>query len=482
MSFIQTFNSCFDFVETVDKTDMFHAILVFMTVMFLWENYLSYRQFLVEKKTTSVPKVLLDVIDEPTFQKSRVYAIDKGLYSFAHGFYSQIETYLILFYGALPMVWNLSASQLKSTGIEWLSNEIATSILFVIYFMIYSKISDLPWSLYHTFVLEEKHGFNKQTISFYFQDKLKKFILTIVLTIPILSLLIYIIRIGGEYFFIYAWLFTTIITLLLLTIYMDFIAPIFDKYKPLEEGNLRTRIEELAKSLDYPLYKLYVVEGSKRSAHSNAYMYGFYKNKRIVLFDTLIEGYKPTEENKNLVEGEKIEEKENQETVKQDEDKQERKQKGCNTEEILAVLAHELGHWKLNHNIKNLILSNINTFLYFLIFAVLMNRQVFYEAFGFVNEKPVFIGLIIIVQFIFAPYNELISFLLTALSRRFEFQADAFAKSLGKAEYLNSSLVKLHKDNLSFPVTDWLYSTWHYSHPPLIERLKALEDSKDKEN
>lgn len=107
-----------------------------------------------------------------------------------------------------------------------------------------------------------------------------------------------------------------------------------------------------------------------------------------------------------------------------------------------------------------------------------MNRQVFYAAFGF-NTKPVLIGLIIILQFIFAPYNELVSFLMTALCRRFEFQADAFAKSLDKAKYLKSSLVKLHKDNLSFPVTDWLYSTWHYSHPPLIERLKALGDSSE---
>jgi len=115
---------------------------------------------------------------------------------------------------------------------------------------------------------------------------------------PILSLLIYIIRIGGDYFFIYAWLFTTVITLVLITIYADFIAPLFDKYTPLQEGDLRTQIENLAKSVGFPLYKLYVVEGSKRSVHSNAYMYGFYKNKRIVLFDTLIEGYKPSESTK----------------------------------------------------------------------------------------------------------------------------------------------------------------------------------------
>lgn len=114
-----------------------------------------------------------------------------------------------------------------------------------------------------------------------------------------------------------------------------------------------------------------------------------------------------------------------------------------------------------------------------MIFAVLMNRQVFYSAFGFDAEKPVLIGLIIILQFIFAPYNELISFALTCICRRFEFQADAFAKSLGKRDYLRTSLIKLQTDNLSFPLSDWLYSTWHFSHPPLLERLAALNDEDD---
>ena len=161
------------------------------------------------------------------------------------------------------------------------------------YFITWSTISGLPWSIYYTFVLEEKHGFNKQTFSFFIKDNIKKYLVIIALTIPILSLLIYIIKIGGDYFFIYAWIFTTVVALFFITIYADYIAPLFDKYTPLQEGELRTKIEELAKSLSFPLYKLYVVEGSKRSVHSNAYMYGFHKAKRIVLFDTLIEGYKP---------------------------------------------------------------------------------------------------------------------------------------------------------------------------------------------
>ena len=119
-------------------------------------------------------------------------------------------------------------------------------------------------------------------------------------------------------------------------------------------------------------------------------------------------------------------------------------------------------------------------FFYFLIFAALVNRGVFYQAFGFDTEKPILIGLIVILQFIFAPYNELVSYLMTTLSRKFEFQADAFAKQLNKSADLKMSLIKLHKDNLTFPISDWLYSTWHFSHPPLLERLQALDDKKSK--
>jgi STE24 endopeptidase len=232
----------------------------------------------------------------------------------------------------------LSGRNLKALNVEFLKGEIPQSILFVMYCMIYGQITGLPWSLYYTFVLEEKHGFNKQTLGFYIKDNIKKLAVSLVLTIPILSLLIFIVRIGGDYFFIYAWLFITVVSLFLVTIYADYIAPLFDKYTPLPEGELKTRIEELAKSLNFPLYKLYVVEGSKRSVHSNAYMYGFYKSKRIVLFDTLIEGYvKPKSDEDNAAE-------KKEETIKQPEEAEklneesETRTKGCNTDEIVVSI------------------------------------------------------------------------------------------------------------------------------------------------
>jgi len=289
----------------------------------------------------------------------------------------------------------------------------------------------------------------------------------------------------------------------MMTIYPDFIAPLFDRYDRLPDGNLRTEIEKLAASIEFPLTKLYVVDGSTRSNHSNAYFYGFFKNKRIVLFDTLMESYvspsKGSEEAETVdelkdesVENESTEGEEfpvpDTEPKQEKEEKKEKekvekkeKKKGCTDDEVVAVLGHELGHWKCNHVLKNMIASQMNIFLCFAVFAVLVQKQELFNAFGFEDSRPIYIGLIIIFQFIFAPYNELLSFLMTCISRRFEFQADEFAVGLGKGVLLQSSLLKLNNDNLGFPVADKLFSAWHYSHPPLLERLAALKSNTAKQ-
>ncbi|PIO25115.1 hypothetical protein AB205_0036090, partial [Aquarana catesbeiana] len=261
------------------------------------------------------------------------------------------------------------------------------------------------------------------TLGFFFKDAVKKFLVTQCILLPVTSLLLYIIKIGGDYFFVYAWLFTLVVSLVLVTIYADYIAPLFDKFTPLPDGELKDAIETMAKSISFPLTKVYVVEGKRHLLKAN---------------------------NAN-------------------------KKQGCNNPEVLAVLGHELGHWKLGHTVKNIVISQMNSFLCFSLFAVLSGRKELFAAFGFHTAQPTLIGLMIIFQFIFSPYNEVLSFCLTVLSRRFEFQADAFAKNLGKAKDLYSALIKLNKDNLGFPVSDWMFSMWHYSHPPLLERLQALK-------
>uniref|UniRef100_A0A8C3IR50 CAAX prenyl protease n=1 Tax=Chrysemys picta bellii TaxID=8478 RepID=A0A8C3IR50_CHRPI len=412
---------------------IFCSVLLFSWAVYLWEAFLARRQRKVYRTTTHVPWELGQIMDSETFEKSRLYQLDKSTFSFWSGLYSELEGTLILLCGGIPFLWNVSGQISGRAGFEP-EYEIAQSLVFLLLATLFSAVTGLPWSLYNTFVIEEKHGFNQQTLGFFFKDAIKKFIVTQCILLPVTSLLLYIIKIGGDYFFIYAWLFTLVVSLVLVTIYADYIAPLFDKFIPLPEGELKQAIEMMAKSIDFPLTKVYVVEGSKRSSHSNAYFYGFFKNKRIVLFDTLLEDYSAL--NKEHPEGEDGEDDDTKSKVK------------------------------------------MNSFLCFFLFAVLIGQKELFAAFGFYETQPTLIGLMIIFQFIFSPYNEVLSFCLTVLSRRFEFQADAFAKELGKAKDLYSALIKLNKDNLGFPVSDWIFSMWHYSHPPLLERLQALKDAK----
>lgn len=476
----------------MDPVTIFYAVFVFMWLVYLWESYLSYRQRELYRTVTKLPEKLESVMDQETYEKARLYNLDKSNFGFWVGIWGEIEHSLILLYGGIPYLWRVSGDVLTSQGYDS-SYEILQSVVFLVFAMCFSTVTSMPFTVYSTFVIEQRHGFNKQTPGFFVKDQIKKFFVTMVIAIPITALLIYIIKIGGDYFFIYVWLFLLVVSLLMITIYADYIAPLFDKFTPLPEGELRTKIEELAKSIEFPLTKLYVVEGSKRSSHSNAYFYGFFKNKRIVLFDTLLEDYSPLNENKK--EGETKEESKEETSEKEDKSAEETKEEktpegkdneaasykpkehkkqGCNNEEVLAVLSHELGHWKLGHIIKNLLISQVNSFLCFAAFAFLIDQQELYTAFGF-STRPTLIGLIIIFQYVFSPYNEVLSFCVTVLSRMFEFQADNFAKKLRYTGPLKTALIKLNKDNLGFPVNDWLYSTWHFSHPPLLERLKNLE-------
>lgn len=457
------------------ENKIFYAVLVFSWTVYLWEAYLAHRQRRIYKSTTHVPVELGKIMDSDTFEKSRLYQLDKSNFGFWSGLYSETEGTLILLLGGIPFLWSVSGAVMERFGLgpEY---EISQSLIFLMLATLFSAFTGLPWSLYNTFIIEEKHGFNQQTLSFFLKDALKKFAVTQCILLPVTALLLHIIKIGGDYFFIYAWLFTLAVSLVLVTIYADYIAPLFDKFTPLPEGELKEEIESMAKSISFPLTKVYVVEGSKRSSHSNAYFYGFFKNKRIVLFDTLLEDYSPLNkaggaDGERNEEGERGEENEAESKPKP---KPKNKKQGCNNPEVLAVLGHELGHWKLGHTVKNIVISQMNSFLCFFLFAVLIGRKELFLAFGFHDSQPTLIGLMIIFQFIFSPYNELLSFCLTVLSRRFEFQADAFALAMGRASELYSALIKLNKDNLGFPVADWLFSTWHYSHPPLLERLRAL--------
>uniref|UniRef100_A0A914WU43 CAAX prenyl protease n=2 Tax=Plectus sambesii TaxID=2011161 RepID=A0A914WU43_9BILA len=454
---------------------IFKGTLFFSWLMFLWDYYLAWRQYVKHRDNEKRPDAVSEIIGEEDYRKARLYKLDRHIFGFARSIWSQLESTVILLYGFIPYFWYLSGDLIGSFGYN---NEIIQSVVFILITTVLETLISLPWDMYDTFVIEELHGFNKQTVGFYLKDKAKKMGVSMLLMAPIISVVIWIVKMGGDYFFLYIWVFMSIIIFFLLTIYPEFIAPLFDKYTPLPEGVLREKIEALASRVHFPLKKLYVVEGSKRSAHSNAYMYGFWKNKRIVLYDTLLNEYTPVqrEEKTDIAEtAEKTADTTEEKTTKDEgSEKKESKKLGMSNDEVVAVLGHELGHWALYHTLINLIITELNLLFMLFVFGYFYQQKNLYVAFGF-DTQPTIIGLLIVFQFVLSPYNEVLNFLMTLMTRRCEFAADRFSANLGYARLMQTALIKLGKDNLSIPVDDWLYSAWNHSHPPIPERVEAMK-------
>ncbi|KAJ3101428.1 CAAX prenyl protease 1 [Phlyctochytrium planicorne] len=386
-------------------------VLFFSITIFLWEQYLAYRHYsiLVNPKT-SVPTILKEHYPLEEHKKSKAYSKDKAQFAFLTSFVSQAQNLAVIIYDVLPYFWKISGELLQQAGLEG-ERETLQSIVFVIIYITLSTLVGIPFSLYSTFVIEERHGFNKQTLALFFSDLFKELILGFVLSAPLVSGFVQIVKWGGDNFFFY---------IVMILVYPTVIQPLFNKFTPLPDGSLKEKINALASRLKFPLTKIFVVDGSKRSSHSNAYFIGLFKDKRIVLFDTLLEQ--------------------------------------ANEEEVLGVLGK---------------MSLLNSQAYGFV-----NSAPFYAAFGF-NTTPIVIGMILF-GYIYQPVDALFSFVANVISRMHEFEADAFAKKLGYAKVLASGLIKIHLKNLGNVNPDKLYSAWHYSHPPLVERLTAIQKGGDK--
>jgi len=419
---------------------LLEGVLAFVWLVYLWETYLDLRQR-NKMKEDKLPKELVGVVSEEKFHKSRTYSLDKSSFGLLESLFSQLEGTFVLWLGGLPFLWNYSKNLALQYGFTE-ENEVTISLIFILLASVYEMLFHLPWELYSTFVIEQRHGFNKTTLGVFFSDKIKGLLLGILIGGPALSGILHIIKWGGDYFYLYTWAFIAVFTLFMLTIYPTVIAPLFNKFTPLQEGELRSKIEGLASRIAFPLTELYVVDGSKRSGHSNAYFYGFFKNKRIVMYDTLLEQ--------------------------------------LDQSEIVAVLGHELGHWKLNHTLKMFFIGQFHIFISFFLFGQILNWDYMYHSFGF-DSKPTIIGLIIFFQFVMSPFDHLLSFFMNILSRKFEFQADEFGTKLGEGfgAALKSGLIKISQENQSNLNPDPWYSMYHYSHPPLVERLKGISATKN---
>mmetsp|Transcript_508 Transcript_508/g.1174 ORF Transcript_508/g.1174 Transcript_508/m.1174 type:complete len:433 (-) Transcript_508:1007-2305(-) len=424
-------------IESVlsENTPYLEFVLAFSSLVTVLHLYLDFRQLKVLRNTVP-PNVVKHLYTKSECESKASYQTDKLRFGIVHTVFESVLSLVMLSEGYYPYVWRLSGVILARMG--WDGGEIGQSIVWVLVLSLISTCMSLPWSLYSTFVIEERHGFNKTTLGTFVMDIIKSTMLTFVLAPPIIAGIVYILLHTGPAMALYLWGFMLVLSLVMLTVYPVLIAPLFNKYTPLEEGSLREKIEALAASLKFPLKKLFVVDGSKRSAHSNAYMYGFFKNKRIVLYDTLI--------------GQ------------------------CSEEQVTAVLCHELGHWKLGHTKFLFLGTQVILGAQLGLFAALRGAPGMYEAFGFIGkgQKPALAALVLF-QLLVGPLDEFLSLLQNMVSRAFEFQADAFAVSMGKAAQLKEALCILDKENKGPPNVDSWYSTYHYSHPPLPERLMAVE-------
>ena len=382
------------------------------------------------------------------FKKKQAYQIDKLRFGMVHAAYeTSLNVGFLLFY-FYPITWRWSAALLP-TRTAWLSRatpttvEILQSIVWVLLISIISTVMNLPWSVYKTFSLEARHGFNKTTPKTFVTDMIKSLVLTFVLAPPIIAAIVLILLKTGPLMPVYLWTFIFTLSIVMMTLYPTLVAPLFNRYDALPDGELKEKIQALATMLKFPLKKLFVVDGSKRSAHSNAYMYGFFNNKRIVLYDTLLSQ--------------------------------------CTDNQVVAVLAHELGHWKLRHTPVLFVASQCLLAAQLSLFAVARFAPGLYSSFGFVpGERPA-LAAMMLFQLIIGPVDEVLGLLQNVISRAFEFQADAFGASLGWGAELKAALCVLDKENKGAPNVDRWYSAYHYSHPPLPERLAAIDENmKDK--
>lgn len=337
---------------------------------------------------------------------------------------------------ALLVFWFMGGFGVLDEFIRGLGfNTIISGLLFIGSLMVFKSIMSLPFTIYSTFVIEENFGFNKTSPKTFVMDLLKSIGLGTVLGCALLSVLIWFFESSGTMAWLYCWVVTTVFILAIQYIVPTWIMPLFNTFTPLEQGPLRQAIFTYAGSIDFPLTNIFVMDGSKRSAKSNAFFTGIGKNKRIVLFDTLI--------------------------------------KGQGIEELVGVLAHEMGHFKKNHIQRRLILSIAHMGVLFYLLSLFISQESLFHAF-FVDQPSVYAGLVFF-SILFSPVDMLLSLVMQIFSRRDEYEADRFAATTtGRPTALISALKKLCAHNLSNLTPHGFYVFLNYSHPPILERISAL--------
>lgn len=402
--------------------------LVALFVKSLVESVLDRRNMIhIQKNRNIVPEKFASQITLADHQKAADYSVEKIK---ANQVFHMLD--LVVFLG-LTLFGGLELINQMVTGIT--NNQIMTGLYFFGVLGIITSILSLPKSLYFTFKIEEKYGFNKTTLKTFITDMVKGAALAVIIGGPIAYAILWIMERLGDKWWIYAFAFLTIVQLLLVFIYPRFIAPLFNKFSPLEEGEVKARIIRLMERCGFHSSGIFVMDASKRSGHGNAYFTGFGKNKRIVFFDTLL----------NSLEAEEVE----------------------------AVMAHELGHMKKHHIIKGMIRSFIISFIGFAILGALKDNVAFLNGHGVLSVTN-YLSLTLF-SMVAGVYTFMLTPIFSWASRKYEYEADRFASENAKASKLVSALVKMYKDNASTLTPDPVYSKFYFSHPPASERVRYLE-------
>ena len=406
-------------------TTLFYIIIAIIIINFIVDKILDALN--AKHFNDALPNDINDVYDDEEYKKSQAYKQTNYKFGIITSTFSLVLTLAFLFLDGFEYVDNIARSYSDSP--------IIIALIFFGIIMIGSDVLTTPFSYYKTFVIEEQFGFNKTTKKTFVLDKIKGWLMMAVLGGGILALIIWFYQASGDNFWLYAWAVVSVFTVFMNMFYAKLIVPLFNKQVPLEAGDLRDKISAYAKTVGFKLDKIFVIDGSKRSTKANAYFSGFGSEKRVTLYDTLINDLEDVE--------------------------------------IVAVLAHEVGHYKKKHIIFNLVTSILLTGLTLYILSIFISNPLLSNALGV--EIPSFhIGLIAF-GLLYSPISEITGLIMNWFSRKFEYQADDYAKNTYKAEPLITSLKKLSKNSLSNLTPHPAYVFMHYSHPTLLERIRNLK-------
>lgn len=416
--------------------------LIFILVLLLYtcsKLYLATRQIrAVAAHRAQVPAAFAGAIALRAHQRAADYTLSNIRFGMLD----------LLFSGLVLLAWTLlgGLDALNIALLSWLGpRPMLQPLALLISFAVISALIDMPAALYRTFVIEQRHGFNRMSWRLWLADLLRASLLGLLLGVPLAWCALWLMQATGALWWLWTWAAWMAFSLLMLIIYPMFIAPLFNRFEPLDDPSLVERIRQLMQRCGFSAKGLFVMDGSRRSAHANAYFTGFGAAKRVVFFDTLLKKLSP--------------------------------------DEVEAVLAHELGHYKRHHIIQRIALMAVMSLLGLALLGYLVQQQWFYTGLGVTPNLPVNMGGLVpnyaLALLLFLMVTPLFSFFLSpwmsALSRKHEFEADSYAASHAQADHLIQALVKLLEDNASTLTPDPLYVSFYYSHPPAGQRIAHLE-------